>query len=200
MTDQPPPSLTADKGPTPEGVPPLPYSQLQNTEQAVARAVTKERLKLLAIGYFVSGGFGILTVSLLIVHFLMFAFMSTLPDASFDETETTGTSLEESHGEEETGPGETITEVDEGIERVNPMGMMVGILRAVAVLIGAIILIGWILGGLTIYAGVSLLQRKRKTLVYVMAAYNCLFIPWGTLIGVLTFVTLSQPSTKLEYK
>lgn len=39
-------------------------------------------------------------------------------------------------------------------------------------------------------------QRQRRTLCLVTAGISCLFIPYGTLLGVLTFIVLERPSVK----
>jgi hypothetical protein len=58
----------------------------------------------------------------------------------------------------------------------------------------------WTLGALTAYAGRSIQKRRRKLFVYVMAALNCLFIPYGTLLGVFTFIVLSSAAASPEFE
>ena len=64
---------------------------------------------------------------------------------------------------------------------------------------GAFVLAGWTFGGLTIYAGRSIQQRCRRTFTFVMAALSCFFFPFGTLLGVFTFLVLSRPSVARLY-
>src|SRR5256884_9325882 len=45
-------------------------------------------------------------------------------------------------------------------------------------------------------AGRSLALRKRYSFVLVMACIECLFIPFGTILGVFTIVVLSRESVK----
>jgi hypothetical protein len=45
-------------------------------------------------------------------------------------------------------------------------------------------------------AGRSLALRKRYTFVLVMACIECLFIPFGTILGVFTIVVLSRESVR----
>lgn len=52
------------------------------------------------------------------------------------------------------------------------------------------------MGILTIVAGRCLSQKKRLTFVYVIAGLLCMNMPFGTLLGVLTFVTLSNDDTR----
>ena|SRR5579872_6679493 len=45
-------------------------------------------------------------------------------------------------------------------------------------------------------AAVSLRDRRRRTFCIVVAASSCLYIPWGTLIGVSTIIVLNRPAVK----
>jgi len=45
-------------------------------------------------------------------------------------------------------------------------------------------------------AGRSLALRKRYTFALVIACIECLFVPFGTILGVFTIVTLSRESAK----
>jgi len=60
---------------------------------------------------------------------------------------------------------------------------------------------GFILTGLTFsaclaYAGECLKQRQRYTFCLVMAALACMLMPFGTVLGVFTLITLMKPSVK----
>ncbi len=61
---------------------------------------------------------------------------------------------------------------------------------------GAIVSYGWIVGGLTVYAGFSLKRQRKWMLCMVMAALNCISIPIGTALGVLTIIVLVRPRVK----
>ena len=63
-----------------------------------------------------------------------------------------------------------------------------------------VVLLVWTLGALTAYAGRCIQKRCRKLFVYVMAALNCLFIPYGTLLGVFTFIVLSSVAASREFE
>jgi len=66
-------------------------------------------------------------------------------------------------------------------------------------LIGAFILIGWAFGALTIYAGRCIKARSRRTFCLVMAAINTLSIPFGTIVGVCSFMVLCRPGVRRLY-
>lgn len=66
--------------------------------------------------------------------------------------------------------------------------------------IAALVLsIGWSIGGGTIYAGRMIQVRRRPLFTKIMAAFNCWSFPFGTALGVWTFVLLSRPSVKALY-
>ena len=50
------------------------------------------------------------------------------------------------------------------------------------------------LGGFRIKAGFWLRERTHRVTVMVLAAIACLGVPFGTLLGVLTFLALARPS------
>jgi hypothetical protein len=60
--------------------------------------------------------------------------------------------------------------------------------------------LGWLLGGLTIYSGVCMKRRQHRTFSLIVAAINCLSIPFGTALGVFTIIVLSRPSVKELYE
>jgi hypothetical protein len=64
---------------------------------------------------------------------------------------------------------------------------------------GAVVLFGWIIGGLTIYSGVCMRRRRYHTFSLIIAAISCLSFPLGTALGVFTFIVLLRPSVKAEY-
>src|ERR1051326_4573187 len=64
---------------------------------------------------------------------------------------------------------------------------------------GGFMLAGWTFGGLTIYSGLCIRRRQHRTLSFVMAVLNCLSIPYGTALGVFTFIVLSRESVKRLY-
>src|SRR5262245_8959602 len=74
-----------------------------------------------------------------------------------------------------------------------------GVMRVFAVGIGLFILAGWSFGGLTIYVGRCIKRRARRTLTFVVACLNTIFIPVGTVLGVFTLIVLSRPSVRRLY-
>lgn len=73
------------------------------------------------------------------------------------------------------------------------VGLMVGFMG------GCGVLIGWLLGILTIISGRSIAQQRRRVFTFVMAGISCLSFPLGTVLGVFTFIVLARPSVKALY-
>lgn len=51
-----------------------------------------------------------------------------------------------------------------------------------------------LVAALQILTGFSLRARRRRTLCLVTAGISCLFVPFGTVLGVFTFIALLRPS------
>ncbi len=50
------------------------------------------------------------------------------------------------------------------------------------------------MAALKFYTAVCLKQRKSRTFCLVVAAISCLEVPYGTILGVFTFLVLERPS------
>lgn len=73
----------------------------------------------------------------------------------------------------------------------------IGILFAV---FGAIaVLMAWTVAICTLISGRFIKQRKKRTFSLVVAGIQCVFFPFGTVLGVFTLVVLMRPSVKQMY-
>jgi hypothetical protein len=61
---------------------------------------------------------------------------------------------------------------------------------------GILVLIGGTIAALKFYAGYCLGRHRARTFCLVVAGLTCLAIPYGTLLGVFTFVVLARPSVE----
>lgn len=66
---------------------------------------------------------------------------------------------------------------------------------------------GWVLffviefwGLMNILSGYWIARRSNRTATQVIAAFNCLNIPFGLALGVFTFVVLTDDEVKAEYE
>jgi hypothetical protein len=84
------------------------------------------------------------------------------------------------------------------------IAMLIGAIEGAPSVVGLImvamavvfITFGWALSVCLIIAGSSLAKRKRYTFCVVIAAISCMFVPFGTILGVFTIVVLMRPSVK----
>jgi hypothetical protein len=68
------------------------------------------------------------------------------------------------------------------------------------VLAGLLILAGWTLATLIAYAGRNLQRRRRYTYCLVVAGVECIFMPFGTVLGVFTIIVLMRDSVKALFE
>jgi hypothetical protein len=64
---------------------------------------------------------------------------------------------------------------------------------------GCVSAVAWIGAFLGLLAGRALAKRRRLMLCYVAAALACLQIPFGTVLGIFTFLVLARPSVKVRF-
>jgi hypothetical protein len=57
---------------------------------------------------------------------------------------------------------------------------------------------GWSLVG-NVLAGIYLRARKHRTFCFVVAATNCLHMPFGTVLGIFTIVVLGRESVRAAF-
>ena len=76
----------------------------------------------------------------------------------------------------------------------DPEAQPIGIF--IMVFAGLFILAGWSLAVLIAYAGRSLQARRRYTYCLVMAGVECIFMPFGTVLGVFTIIVLMRDTVK----
>lgn len=84
---------------------------------------------------------------------------------------------------------------------LNPsIGAEAGPVGWIFMIIGAVVVLaGWSIGAAMIYSGRMLQQRRRSLYSQIIAALCCLSIPFGTALGVCTFLVLRRPSVKALY-
>lgn len=74
---------------------------------------------------------------------------------------------------------------------------LIGMLFAFVGLV--IVVFGFGSAVLNFLAAKGLEQRRRRTLCYVAAVFSCLSIPWGTILGVFTFIVLNRPTVRAMF-
>ena len=161
--------------------PPMPA-----TEQTI---ILRERLRILAWGYYISAGLGAVFSCFFLIYALMFGAISFVPESEWQpNSQVTGEETQELGQKSDPVPGNTATALPVLVFRI-----LAGVFLVVTVA-------GWILSGLTAYAAYGLQQRRHKLLIQLMAADNLLWMPYGTALGVFTFITLGTPEASREFE
>jgi len=164
------------------------------------RVVACDRLQWLKICYYVYGGMTALFSTIFIFHFLIFTTFAVIglpsypdhPTRSYHDSTEPTQSPDEDQKDQEVKAKRAVEQKREAFF----FRLMFGIFGC---LFGFFILIGWTIGGVMIYAGRCIARRKKQTLIQVMAVISCVFVPIGTLLGVMTFLAFSTPAVKAEF-
>ena len=144
-------------------------------------------MNFLAIGFYVRGGMMLFFGCFFLLYVAMFTAVSFMPESAWNQ-QTSRTHVLAPAAKPIPTPGVA-----------NSGAPPVAIFRIMAGIMGGVVFLAWVGGVLTLYSGNCIKKRKHRTLVYVMAALNCLFIPYGTLLGVFTFIILGSPEAMTEW-
>jgi len=155
-----------------------------------AKVIARERLNVLAIGFYVRGGIMVVFSCFFLIYVVFLMSFSFIPESAWNQApkikpppHAVGLATPTPSARPQTpGPPPVI------------------IFRIMAAVMSGFVLVGWTIGALTLYAGRCIQKRKRKILIYVMAALNCLFIPYGILLGIFTFIIVGSPAALEEFK
>jgi len=163
----------------PPSISPLDPAQIQAVQDA-------EHLRLLSIFYYVFAGFTALTGLLFLFHIFMGL-------AIVGGTLGPPAGVQLSPDNFPSAPSNLLS--PEGQSNAPPSSfgwLFVGV--------GAFALLSSeLFAFLAFLAGRNLAARKGKTLIQVVAALACLHVPFGTVLGVFTFIVLSRPSVAARF-
>jgi len=155
------------------------------------RAVTRERLRLLAMFYYISGIITFVMASFLVLLAGTWIAISFVPASEWEKQMWKADVPAAQH------QAATEAEVAAAQPKFEPPVVMFRIFAGLALLL---MLGGWTFAGFSIYAGRCISKRKKKTLVMIMAALHCLLIPFGTLLGIFTLIGLGTTAAKEEWR
>lgn len=150
----------------------------------------QSHLRLLEICFYVSGGVKAIFSCFFIFHFIFLLVFSFMPESSLKQSKSSASPHSENRREEPEAHGDSSSSSG---EKASEYAVFQWMMRGFALVIGFIILCGWTLGGLIIYAGYCIRKRKHHLFTQLMSGLQCLFIPYGTLIGVFALMTLTKP-------
>lgn len=149
---------------------PLPALPLLR-DPAIQAALDEDHLRLLEIGFYISGAL----TAFRFIWFLALASIFALGGlgAAFAAQHNTGSTTQ------------------------NPPPAIVFFI--LAGILGVIIVTTLVFAGLEVYAGRCLKKRQHPILIQVVAGLYCLSVPWGTALGVFTFFVLNRSSVKVLF-
>lgn len=61
---------------------------------------------------------------------------------------------------------------------------------------GGFLLVGYAISICMMVAGYKLIERRSPTFCFVVACVECLFVPFGTILGIFSIVVLSKPECR----
>ncbi|MFM2199733.1 MAG: hypothetical protein RLZZ505_3165 [Verrucomicrobiota bacterium] len=137
--------------------------------------VDESHLHLLSVFHFVMGGLYTLGIGFVALHFLMMRIFMTMPHSAPVTVPAGGSPTPPSAAM----PPEIMT-------------IMIVFYVLAAVMIAS-------LATANILAGFWLRKRVRHSLTFVVAAINCAFFPFGTVLGVFTIIVLQRATVKMTY-
>ena len=152
---------------------------------------TREHLRLLSIFHYVTGGIGYLFSLIPIIHLSLGLFFLFAPEDFFET------------GVHPMLPTEVSTEVSPApdqapVPTLNPNAIfparLFGTIFTVVALV--IIIAGFTLSTLIVVAGRRLAQHRSHTFCLIIGGIECLFMPFGTVLGVFTIITLLKPEAR----
>jgi hypothetical protein len=158
------------------------------SEDAEAGIIARERLRILTIGFYVRGGTMAAFGCFFLIYVAMFTGFSFIPELAWNQPPAATASPIPF-----VSPTTTPHSANQGAPPVILFRIMAGVFAAVTLVV-------WTIGGLTAYAGRCIQKRRKKLLIYLMAALNCIFVPYGTLLGVFTFIILGSPAAAREFE
>jgi hypothetical protein len=160
---------------------------LPATEEQI---VVRERLRLLSLACYIRGAIIAAFSSFFLIYVAFMFGITMVPDSAWANNSAAKVSPTPSAYTWSPSPSPTPA------SGAPPKALF----RIMAAIFGFFVLVGWTIGGLTAYAGWCIHKRKRKVLIYIAAAFNCFFIPYGTLLGIATIIVMSSPGAQLEFQ
>ncbi len=143
-----------------------------------------DQIKLLALFHFIFGGLALVGIGFLVLHYY---FMSSF----INDPQMWQQLGEQAIPKDNPFPG------GKPFPNGNPFPKeFVGMFVWFYFFMGAMLLLG---GLANIFSGIFLRQRKLRMFSLVVAGMNCLQVPFGTALGVCTFVVLLRDSVRQSY-
>src|SRR5262249_11147039 len=140
----------------------------------------------LAIGFYVRGGVMLVFGCFFLIYVAMFFAFSMIPESAWNQPQSGAVA----HTTASASPAPQVA---------NPAAPPLVMFRVMAGVMAGVVGLVWVAGALTLYCGRCIKKRTHRVLIYIMAGVNCMFIPYGTLLGVFTFIVLGSPEAIAEW-
>ncbi|MHB8974952.1 MAG: hypothetical protein ACYC4N_31375 [Pirellulaceae bacterium] len=127
----------------------------------------EQHLRLLSIFHYILGGVGALFACFPVLHLVIGVTFLIAPEV-----------MEQPHGQ--------------GMPPL--MATFLGVMFTVIPLI--MMVLGWSFAVCLLFAGRFLAKHRHYTYCLVMAGISCVFVPFGTILGIFTIIVLMRPSVK----
>ncbi len=153
-------------------LPPVPQPTPPPRSPEMQAMLDAEHLRLLQISYYILAGMTILRLVWLLFMMAIFGFAGTM--ATFAP-----------HRAYEGSASQPPTQI---------------IFVVLAAIFGFIFLLTVVFIILEFYAARCLKNRRNLVAIQIVAALYCLSLPWGTAVGVCTFMVLNRPSVRVLFR
>lgn len=152
----------------------------------------REHLRLLSIFHYVVGGLGYLVSLFPIIHLAVGISFLVMPERmpGVPPSPPPSEALERAEPVESAEPGPGAVPQMEDVFPMRLFGLMFTVIPAI------MIVMGFVLSTLIIIAGRRLAAYRSHTYCLAMAGIECLFMPFGTVLGVFTILTLIKPEAR----
>lgn len=179
--------------------PPFPITQTTLEDES--------QLNLLSVFHYVLGGIYCLGILFLILHFGMMAFIFKTVEAEQSTVIAERTAeiqaaeeiaLPPDHSSSAEAPAAPTTVLPTPAHSTDPFPKeMIWVFSVFYLVMGAFILTFIICN---ILSARLLKKRKNRTFSLITAGLNCCVFPFGTVLGVFTFIVLSRQTVKMSYE
>ncbi len=159
-----------------ESLPPLPSLPL-DVQRAVQAARDEDHLRLLEIGFYISGALTALRFVWSGIIALFFAFFGVAAAISA-----------QAHASPPSA------------DDAPPIFVLFFFAIFFGVIFLLSLLLSLIFAVVEIYAGMCLKHRRHPVLIQIVAVLYCLSIPWGTALGIFTLMVLNRPGVRALFR
>lgn len=157
------------------------------------RIIARERLRLLAIGFYIRAGMVLFFSFFMMLYVAMLIAFSFIPEQSWNNGNGPSRTVAPPAADAATGSAtRTWNQQSSSPPKI--------LFRIMASVLGLFIILLWAVAAATVYAARCLRSRRRRLFIQIVAGLHCVFAPYGTLLGVMTFLTLGSPAGRLEFE